>query len=53
MFYSTGEKRKEWIEFMEKSYPPNFQYQDFAPRFKAELFNVDDWVDIFNASGAK
>jgi len=48
-----GEKRKEWIDFMAKNYPPNFQYQDFAPQFKAELFNVDDWVDIFNASGAK
>jgi len=41
------------VEFMEKNYPPGFTYADFAPQFKAEFFNPDQWVDIFKAAGAK
>ena len=40
-------------EFMEDNYPPGFAYADFAPMFRAELFDPDQWVDIFNSSGAK
>jgi len=43
----------ETVEFMEKNYPPDFTYADFAPHFKAEFFNPDQWVDIFKAAGAK
>ena len=49
----SGERRPEWLAFMKKNYPPGFQYQDFAPHFKAEMFDVDKWVDILKASGAK
>lgn len=35
------------------TYGEKFQYQDFAPMFKAELFNPDEWADIFRRSGAK
>ena len=28
-------------------------YQDFAPRFTAEMFDADQWADIFARSGAK
>jgi alpha-L-fucosidase len=38
---------------MEKNYPPGFTYADFAPMFKAEFFNPDQWADIFQAAGAK
>jgi len=41
------------VQFMEKNYPPGFTYADFAPQFKAEFFNPDQWADIFKASGAK
>ncbi|CAG4991647.1 hypothetical protein DYBT9275_00800 [Dyadobacter sp. CECT 9275] len=44
---------KEFVAFQDKVYGPNFRYQDFAGRFKAELFNPDDWADLFKASGAK
>jgi len=44
---------KETVEFMEKYYPPNFSYVNFAPQFKAEFFNPDQWVDVFKAAGAK
>ena len=40
-------------KFMEDNYPPGFSYADFGPMFRAELFNPDQWVDIFESSGAK
>lgn len=39
--------------FHEKTYGAKFQYQDFAPMFKAELFDPAQWADIFKRSGAK
>ena len=30
-----------------------FNYHDFAPLFKAEKFNAEEWAEIFVASGAK
>lgn len=43
----------DYVNFMKKNYPPDFQYQDFAPSFTAEFFDAKEWTDIFNASGAK
>ena len=48
-----GSKDDIIVRFMEKNYPANFTYADFAPMFRAELFNPEEWVDIFEASGAK
>ena len=42
-----------WWQFHEKNYGEKFDYQDFAPQFSAELFNADQWADIFARSGAK
>ncbi|MBN3314987.1 FUCO2 fucosidase, partial [Atractosteus spatula] len=44
---------KNYVEFMEKNYPPGFQYTDFAPQFTAEFFDASQWAEIFAASGAK
>ena len=44
---------KEFVDFHEKTYGPNFKYQDFAPLFKCELFNPDQWADVFKNAGAK
>lgn len=44
---------KEFVAFQEKNYGPNSKYQDFAGQFKAELFNPDDWADLFKDAGAK
>lgn len=38
---------------MEKNYPKDFTYQDFAKDFTAEFFNPDRWADLFAQSGAK
>jgi alpha-L-fucosidase len=40
-------------EFHEKTYGADFQYQDFAGQFKAELFDPAEWARIFKDAGAK
>ena len=40
-------------QFHKRVYGENFDYKDFAPLFKAELFNADQWADLFFRSGAK
>jgi alpha-L-fucosidase len=40
-------------KFHDKNYGANFPYADFAPMFKAELYNPDHWADVFERSGAK
>jgi alpha-L-fucosidase len=40
-------------EYHQKRYGADFQYQDFAPQFRAELFDPDRWADVFARSGAK
>jgi len=42
-----------WWQFHKRVYGENFDYKDFAPRFKAELFDADRWADLFFRSGAK
>lgn len=48
-----GKVQKYFKAFHNKTYGPNFRYQDFAPMFKAELFNADKWAEVFKESGAK
>ncbi len=42
-----------WWQFHKKNYGENFDYQDFAPLFRAELYNADEWAELFYRSGAK
>ena len=42
-----------WWQFHEKNYGEKFDYKDFAPQFSAELFDADQWADLFARSGAK
>ena len=42
-----------YVEFMKQNYPPNFEYADFGPMFKAEFFNPDTWAEILSKSGAR
>ena len=39
--------------FHQKQYGADFPYQNFAPQFRAELFDPDHWADVFLRSGAK
>jgi alpha-L-fucosidase len=40
-------------EYHEKQYGADFRYEDFAPQFRAELFDADHWAEVFRRSGAK
>ncbi len=42
-----------WWQFHEKNYGANFDYQDFAPRFTAELFKAEQWASLFKRAGIK
>jgi len=42
-----------WREFHAKNYGADFAYQDFAPRFTAELFDANQWADLFARAGIK
>jgi len=47
----TGDSLR--VKFMKDRYGQNFTYKDFANEFKAELFNPDEWAELFNRAGAK
>ncbi|GAA0890889.1 hypothetical protein GCM10009122_05680 [Fulvivirga kasyanovii] len=63
--YSAKNSYSEWFlkglqsgdstrtTFMKKAYGDNFIYNDFAPLFKAELFDAAQWAELFKASGAR
>ncbi|MCK9413289.1 MAG: alpha-L-fucosidase [Prolixibacteraceae bacterium] len=58
--YDPGYGYAEWYggwdrskEFHERVYGKDFLYEDFADQWKAELWNPDDWADLFSKSGAK
>lgn len=44
---------QERIDFMKKYWGEEFEYKDFAPLWKAELFNAREWAEIFERAGAK
>ncbi|XP_065176508.1 alpha-L-fucosidase-like [Sycon ciliatum] len=48
-----GRHEPEFVKYMDKNYPPGFEYADFGPMFKADLWNPDEWADLFAKSGAK
>jgi len=51
--YWKTDNDSDIIKFMEENYPPEFDYPDFAPMFKAELFDPKAWADLFQKSGAR
>ncbi|WP_242203082.1 alpha-L-fucosidase [Aestuariivivens insulae] len=46
-------KGDEVVNFHNKTYGENFSYYDFGEMFKADLFNPDDWAELFEKAGAK
>ncbi|KAL4714021.1 hypothetical protein ACJJTC_008375 [Scirpophaga incertulas] len=63
--YSVPGFRSEWfwnywsdgneaiVKYMNNNYPPGFTYQDFAPMFKAEFFEPNNFAELFFKAGAK
>ena len=41
------------VAFHNRVYGASFPYQNFAPMFRAELFDPDQWADVFARSGAR
>ncbi|CAF1461497.1 unnamed protein product [Rotaria sp. Silwood1] len=41
------------VAYMKKNYPPDWTYANFAPQFRADLYDPNEWADLFAASGAK
>ncbi len=39
--------------YHQKQYGAGYDYKDFAPQFRAELFDPDHWAGVFARSGAK
>ena len=62
--YSGKEEYGEWFlrglqegdslrtQFMRDHFGAGFEYPDFAPLFRAELFDPDEWATLFKRSGA-
>lgn len=42
-----------WWEHHSKCWGKDFDYASFAPMFKCEHFNPDQWADLFQRAGAK
>ncbi len=40
-------------QFHERVYGANFPYADFAPMFRAEMYDPDHWAEVFERAGAK
>lgn len=53
MSASETRVRRETREFHDRWYGKEFSYFDFAPRFKAEFFDANEWADLCQRSGAK
>src|SRR5688572_31330844 len=52
-WYRMHEKQKDFMAFHNKNYGADFQYAQFEPQFKAELFDPAHWADVFKKSGAR
>jgi alpha-L-fucosidase len=52
-WFRMNEKQKDFMAFHNKNYGNSFAYQQFEPMFKAEMFEPDQWADLFKKSGAK
>jgi alpha-L-fucosidase len=63
--YGASESYGEWFlrglqvgdtvrtAFLQRHYGEDFSYYDFAPLFRAELFDPVEWADLFVRAGAK
>lgn len=40
-------------EYHKKMYGADYAYENFAPQFRAQLFDPDHWADVFARSGAR
>jgi len=48
-----GSHNGQVTDFHNSTYGEDFEFKDFAPMFKAELFDADEWAEMFEDAGAK
>lgn len=46
-------KSEPIVKYVKDNFKKDFTYADFAKDYTAELFDPNDWAEIFKASGAK
>jgi alpha-L-fucosidase len=55
--YPVAPKKQERHDatnaFHDRVYGKDTKYEDFAPEFRAEMFDPDHWASVFEAAGAK
>ncbi len=44
---------QNFVDFHNRVYGEDFKYQDFVEGFTCEMFNPEDWAEIFKNAGAK
>ena len=52
-WYDSNSHGGKVRNFHHRVYGEDFEYREFAPLFKAELFDPDEWAQVFRRSGAK
>ncbi|HPX87321.1 MAG TPA: alpha-L-fucosidase [Candidatus Hydrogenedentes bacterium] len=52
-WHDMMDKKGGTWQFHVKTYGEKFKYQDFAPLFKAEMYDPQHWAETFRRSGAK
>lgn len=50
---SEGKPDAEYYHYHQKTYGKDFKYADFVDKFKAENFDAEQWVKLFEDAGAK
>lgn len=45
--------QKDFKDFHNRVYGPDFKYQDFVKGFKAEMYQPEEWAERFKEAGAK
>lgn len=49
----SGAKSEPTVSWHKKTYGEDFSYAEFAPMFKAEFFDPDEWAAMFKDAGIK
>lgn len=52
-WYRLNEKQKDFKAFHNKNFGADFKYPQFESSFKAEMFDPQQWADVFKKSGAR
>lgn len=51
--WQCHQKFPPYYDFHKRVYGDGFNYEDFAPQWRAEMFDAEKWAKLFKRSGAK